>query len=136
MPRTESLLEQVKIWARRLKIDLVAIARAARDPRTPMVARALALLVIAYAASPIDLIPDFIPVLGLLDDLILLPLGIALVLRLIPKDVMAEHRTAVAAETHLAPSRFGLALVVGLWLITLVALAVWSKAHWTAKAIG
>jgi uncharacterized membrane protein YkvA (DUF1232 family) len=135
MSRTESLFDQIKTWARRLKIDLVAIARAARDPRTPVVARALALFVIAYAASPIDLIPDFIPVLGLLDDLIILPLGIALVLRLIPRDVMVEHRAAVAAETHLEPSRFGLALVVGIWLAMLIALAVWSKAHWAAKAI-
>lgn len=128
-----SWLERLKIWARRLKIDLVAIGRAARDTRTPRLARWIGLLVVAYAASPIDLIPDFIPVLGLLDDLIILPLGIALVLQLIPKEVMAEHRAAVASEQRLEPSRFGLAIVVGLWLLLLVGLAVWSKAHWTAR---
>lgn len=127
MAEAETLLERLKTWARRLKIDILAIARAARDPRTPGIARIIALLVTAYAASPVDLIPDFIPVLGLLDDLIILPLGIALVLHLIPKDVMAEHRAAVAEQEHLAPSRFGLGIVVAIWLAALIALAVWMK---------
>lgn len=127
MANDTSALHRLKTWARQLKIDLLAIARAARDVRTPRLARAIALLVIAYAASPIDLIPDFIPVLGLLDDLIILPLGIALVLQLIPKEIIAAHRATVAAEEQLAPSRFGLAIVVGLWLAILLALAVWTK---------
>lgn len=127
MAEVATLLERLKTWARRLKIDIVAIARAAGDPRTPWLARGVALLVVAYAASPIDLIPDFIPVLGLLDDLIILPLGVALVLQLIPKDVMAEHRAEIAEQEHLAPSRFGLGIVVGLWLAALVGLALWMK---------
>jgi uncharacterized membrane protein YkvA (DUF1232 family) len=127
MTEAETLLARLKTWARRLKIDILAIARAARDPRTPWLARLIALLVVAYAASPIDLIPDFIPVLGLLDDLILLPLGIALVLQLIPKHVMAEHRAHVAEQEHLAPSRFGLGIVVAIWLAALVVLTLWMK---------
>jgi uncharacterized membrane protein YkvA (DUF1232 family) len=127
MSEAETMLGRLKTWARRLKIDILAIARAARDPRTTWFARAVALLVIAYAASPIDLIPDFIPVLGLLDDLIILPLGIALVLQLIPKDVMAEHRAHVAEQEHLQPSRFGLGIVVAIWLGALIAVAMWVK---------
>ena len=85
----------LKIWkdrAKKLKTEIHALLIAYRDPRTPWIAKAWVLLVIAYALSPIDLIPDFIPVLGYLDDLILLPLGIALALRLIPADIMAEAR--------------------------------------------
>lgn len=78
--------------ARALKQEVAAVWFCARHPRTPLVAKALAGAVIAYAFSPIDLIPDFIPVLGLLDDLLLLPLGIWLVLKLIPEDVMSECR--------------------------------------------
>ncbi|NLU50357.1 MAG: DUF1232 domain-containing protein [Syntrophomonadaceae bacterium] len=80
-----------KEWARRLKQDVHAVYRAYRDPRIPWYTRLLAVLVVGYACSPIDLIPDFIPVLGYLDDLILLPLGIALVLRMIPPDIRAEY---------------------------------------------
>jgi uncharacterized membrane protein YkvA (DUF1232 family) len=75
-----------------LRSDVAALGRAARDPRTPWLARALALAVLAYAVSPIDLIPDFIPVLGYLDDLLVVPGGIALAIRMIPDDVMADAR--------------------------------------------
>jgi uncharacterized membrane protein YkvA (DUF1232 family) len=78
--------------ARALKREVTALGLAVQDPRTPWFARILAVAVIAYAFSPIDLIPDFIPVLGYLDDLILVPAGIALVIRLIPAEVMAEAR--------------------------------------------
>ena len=75
-----------------LKADTWALALAARDPRVPWYAKAVAAITVAYALSPIDLIPDFIPVLGYLDDLVLVPLGIALAIRLLPPDVLAEHR--------------------------------------------
>jgi hypothetical protein len=88
------MLEKLKHWARRIKRDLNVLYLAARDPRTPWYAKALAIGVAAYAFSPIDLIPDFIPILGQIDDLIVVPLGIALAIRLIPPDVMAEHRRA------------------------------------------
>jgi len=89
--------------------------RAHRDPRTPLAAKLVMVLVLAYALSPIDLIPDFIPVLSYLDDLLLLPLGIALALRLVPPAVLAEHRAA--AHERLARGSAGLGLVVLAWLL-------------------
>lgn len=114
---------RLKTWALRLKADIAALNSAARDHRTPWYAKALALVIVAYAMSPIDLIPDFIPVLGIIDDLILLPLGIALVLHFIPPEVMAEHRARNADIAHVPASRSGIALVVGLWLFALLAIA-------------
>ena len=87
------MFDRIKIWARALKRDAYAVYLAARDPNTPWYVKILALMVAAYAFSPIDLIPDFIPVLGYLDDLILVPLGIWLVVRLIPEQAMADYRT-------------------------------------------
>lgn len=94
----------------------MAIAIAARDPRTPWPAKLLAALVVAYALSPIDLIPDFIPVLGYLDDLILVPLGVWVVLRLIPDEVMADARANAAASDRPGKSLWGLAVVIALWV--------------------
>lgn len=106
-------LESLKTRARALKREVTALAYAQRHPDTPRVAKALALAVVAYALSPIDLIPDFIPVLGLLDDLVLLPLGIYLALKLIPAHVMAEARERATAQP---PSRFGATLIILVWL--------------------
>jgi uncharacterized membrane protein YkvA (DUF1232 family) len=100
-----------------------AIVRASRDPRTPRIARWLSLAVAAYAVSPIDLIPDYVPVIGLLDDLIILPLGIALVLTIIPREVLAEHRHAAAEEAEVDLRSAGIAIVVIMWLVLLAALA-------------
>ena len=86
------MLRNLKIWARRLIRDAHAIYLAAHDPRVPWYARILAVAVAGYALSPIDLIPDFIPVVGYADDLIIVPLGIWLVVSLIPKEVMTEYR--------------------------------------------
>ena len=108
----------LKRWAALIKRDCYALYLAARDPRVPWVAKALALIVAGYAFSPIDLIPDFIPVLGYLDDALLLPLGILAVVRLIPPDVMAELRaTATARLGAAAPvSRIAAAIVVLIWV--------------------
>jgi uncharacterized membrane protein YkvA (DUF1232 family) len=111
-------------WARRLKGEITALWLASRDSRTPWYAKALAVIVVGYALSPIDLIPDFIPVLGYLDDLVLLPIGIYLVLRLIPPEVMDEHRRAAAALAERPVSRGAAAVIVGLWLLA-AALALW-----------
>src|SRR6266700_7126751 len=92
---------------RNLKRDVVAIALALRDPRVPWYAKAIGACVVAYALSPIDLIPDFIPVLGYLDDLVLVPLGLLLVLRLIPAEILAEHRVAAAAIVERPVNRAG-----------------------------
>ena len=88
----------VRAWARRLKRDVVALWIAARDPRTPLAAKLVAGAVAAYALSPIDLIPDFIPILGYLDDLIIVPAGIWLALRLIPASLMMEFRSQAEAR--------------------------------------
>jgi uncharacterized membrane protein YkvA (DUF1232 family) len=111
------MLDQWKQWARTIKRDAHALYFASRDPRVPWHAKALALAVAAYAASPIDLIPDFIPVIGYLDDLILVPLGIALVIRLIPPDIMAEHRALATAAQDRPVSKTAAAIIVAIWLL-------------------
>ncbi len=110
--------------ARRLKAETLALYLAARDRRTPWYARLLVAAVVAYALSPIDLIPDFVPILGYLDDVILIPLGIALALRLIPAEVMAEARERARAELDgKSPrSRVAAAVIVGVWVVALAAL--------------
>ena len=106
-------IRRLKAFAGRLKAELLALSYAARDPRTPWYARALAVLVLAYALSPVDLIPDFIPVLGQLDDLLLVPAGLWLALRLISPDVMAYARTQAAQHPErLSKSLWGLALML------------------------
>jgi uncharacterized membrane protein YkvA (DUF1232 family) len=109
---------------RRLKRELHAVFIAARDPRTPWAARVLAALVLAYALSPIDLIPDFIPVLGHLDDLILVPLGLWLCLKLIPPQVMKEAREKAATAPRPGRNRIGILVVAATWIVA-VGLAAW-----------
>jgi uncharacterized membrane protein YkvA (DUF1232 family) len=120
--------EKLRQRARELNREVAALLLAARHPRTTWYAKLLMLLIVAYAVSPIDLIPDFIPVVGLLDDLLLLPLGIALVLRFIPKGVMAECRAQAqmneAERDRLG--RFGAIGVALVWLILLILAAGWA----------
>uniref|UniRef100_UPI003BA8B0B8 YkvA family protein n=1 Tax=Stappia sp. TaxID=1870903 RepID=UPI003BA8B0B8 len=104
-------------WARALKREVAALALALRDPEAPLVARLVALLVVAYALSPIDLIPDVIPVLGLLDDLVLVPAGIWLVLRLMPDEVMERAREQASTGTGMRPSRAAAVVIIALWLV-------------------
>jgi uncharacterized membrane protein YkvA (DUF1232 family) len=113
---------------RSLKQDVVALSLAVRDPRVPWYAKAVGVCVVAYALSPIDLIPDFVPVLGLLDDLVLVPLGLVLVVRLIPADILAEHRAAAASVADRPVSWAGAAAVIAIWLLAalLASLAVWA----------
>jgi len=85
-----AITESIKKWAKELRGNIKALDYARKDPRVPLLPKSLLIMVVAYALSPIDLIPDFIPVLGYLDDLILLPLGIALVIKMIPKDVWSD----------------------------------------------
>ena len=92
------MMERMKHWARAVKRDAVALYIASRDPRTPWLTKAVALAVAAYAMSPIDLIPDFIPVLGHLDDLVIVPLGILLVVRLIPGELISEFRASASGR--------------------------------------
>src|SRR5688572_32202318 len=103
----------LKARARQLKSEVHALYLAARHPGTPWYAKLYLIAIVAYALSPIDLIPDFIPVLGFLDEIILLPLAMMLVVRLIPPEIMAEHRAAAAAAP---PSRTAAAVIVAIWL--------------------
>ena len=118
------MLERLKSRARALKTEAYAIFLAARDPRTPWYARALIFFVVAHTFSPIDLIPDFIPVLGYLDDLIITPGGIWLAVRLIPPEVLAEARAEAAARSvDRSIGKVGAALIILVWVIAaLVAL--------------
>ena len=120
----------LKTWAKGLKRDSVAVWIAARDPRVPWYAKALAGAVAAYALSPIDLIPDFIPVLGYLDDLIIVPAGIWMVVRLIPQPLMVEFREEAARRVE-RPASYAMAAVIVLLWIAAVAATVWLfLAYW------
>ncbi|GGL12738.1 YkvA family protein [Deinococcus radiotolerans] len=130
-PARPGLWARLRAFARHLKAELLALSHAARDPRTPWYARAWALLVLAYALSPIDLIPDFIPVLGQLDDLLLVPAGLWVALRLIPPEVLADARRAAAEHPEkLARSALGAALIV----LVYAALIVLAWAWWRSRS--
>ena len=125
------MLSHLKAWARNLKRDSHAIYLASRDPRVPWYAKALAIAVAAYALSPIDLIPDFIPVVGYLDDLVIVPLGIWLVVSLIPPEVMAECRAKADAAGQRPVSRAGMIAIIVVWIVVAIMLGwigyiVWS----------
>lgn len=112
------MLENWKAWARALKLDVAALYFAARDPRVPWYAKATALAVAAYAFSPIDLIPDFIPVLGYLDDLVLLPIGIALAIRMVPPDVWSECKELASRGEHRVRQGWLVAAgIIAIWLV-------------------
>ena len=116
---------QLRTWARNLKNDVVALWLAARDPRVPWYAKLVAGMVAAYALSPIDLIPDFIPILGYADDLLIVPLGILLAIRLIPTDLVEEHRRAARAMAERPTSRAAATVIVSLCDFAL-AIAAWN----------
>jgi uncharacterized membrane protein YkvA (DUF1232 family) len=121
-PSDASMVGRLRSWARSIKRDVHALYLSARDPRVPWYAKAVALAVAAYALSPIDLIPDFIPVLGYLDDLILVPLGIIVAVKLIPPVVLAEHRST-ALQVPLQASRNAAFVIIAVWIgLALVAL--------------
>ncbi len=122
-----SLFARVRAWARLIKRDTYALYLAVRDPRTPWYAKVVAVCVVAYAFSPIDLIPDFIPVLGYLDDVIIVPLGIMLALRLIPAEVMAECRARADANRPASKPRnyAGAAMIVAVWLLLAAVCVRW-----------
>ena len=117
------MLDRLKSSARSIRRDAHALYLAARDPRVPWYAKALALAVAAYAASPIDLIPDFIPVIGYLDDLIIVSLGIGLAIRLIPPDIMAQHRAFAAAAQDRPVSKAAAAVIIAIWVLAIAVTA-------------
>lgn len=126
-----SYAAKLKGWARELKRDVVALWIAGRDPRVPRHAKVVAGVVAAYALSPIDLIPDFIPVLGYLDDIVIVPLGILLAVRLIPEPLMQEFREEAVRREQRPKSYVGMAAIAAIWLACAAAL-VWL--FWPAGA--
>ena len=129
-PAAKGLMSQLKTWASALRRDAHAIFLASRDSRVPWTARLLAIAVAGYALSPIDLIPDFIPVIGYLDDLIIVPLGIWLVIALIPKQVMDEYRAIASAAAERPVSRTAAVVIVVLWISGAAALGWIVFVHW------
>ena len=117
--------ESLKQWGRRIKRDVVAVYFAARDPATPCLVRVLALTVAAYALSPIDLIPDFIPVLGYLDDLLIVPLGLIAVIRLLPPEVLTASRAKAGAVLERPRSRAAAVVIVLIWVLGAALFAWW-----------
>jgi uncharacterized membrane protein YkvA (DUF1232 family) len=120
-----SFLESIKTRARLLKRDTLAVWYAVKDTRTPWYAKALGVLVTAYAFSPIDLIPDFIPVLGYLDDLVLIPAGIALTIKLIPAEVMAAAREKAQEASQKPVSIIAGILIALVWVTAILLIGRW-----------
>lgn len=129
-----SIRDRLTAWARRIKRDGLTLWFAAKSPQTPWYAKALAMFTVAYALSPIDLIPDFIPVLGYLDDALLLPGLIWLTLRLVPANVLSDCR--LQADQWLQQGKqkprsvFGAVVIIALWLACAVALLLWARTFW------
>jgi len=117
-------LTRLRQWARTIKRDVIALYLAARDPRVPWYAKLLAAAIAAYALSPIDLIPDFVPVLGYLDEVILLPIAIVLVIKLIPPALMIELRAAAMEWVERPVSWVAAGMIVLIWAMT-AALLLW-----------
>ena len=124
------VVERLKRWAGRLKVEVYALYRAYKDPRVPWYARIFAACVVGYAFSPIDLIPDPIPILGYLDDLVLIPIGIALAIKMIPPSILAEHRAQARAFAAKGKpvNRAAAAVVVVVWF-SMAALAFYLVAQ-------
>jgi uncharacterized membrane protein YkvA (DUF1232 family) len=125
------MFQTLRLWARLIKRDGVTLWFACRDPRTPRTARALVFFIVAYALSPIDLVPDFIPVLGFVDDVLLLPALIWLAIRMVPPAVLADNRRRAeewmsASGTKLR-SRVGAAIVIAVWLLVGIGVFNWLR---------
>jgi uncharacterized membrane protein YkvA (DUF1232 family) len=123
-------LQTLQAWARRIRQDVLTLWFAARHPRTPWYARALGTIAVAYALSPIDLIPDVIPVLGYLDDVILLPILIWMTIRILPPDVLLASRASAEAWIRSSASKprsvAGAVAIIGIWLIFATGLSIWA----------
>jgi uncharacterized membrane protein YkvA (DUF1232 family) len=131
--RRPTMLERAKQWARTIKRDVLALWLAARDPRVPWYAKALAMAIAAYALSPIDLIPDFIPVLGYLDDLVIVPLGILLVVALIPGGLMTEFRQQATTLSARPRSTTAAVVIVLIWIAAMALAGWWLWRWWIAR---
>ena len=127
------MFSRMKTWAQDLKRDGHAVCLASRDPRVPWYAKVLAIAVAAYALSPIDLIPDFIPIVGYLDDLVLVPLGVWLVVSLIPDEVMVECRAKADAAGLRPVSRAGMITIIVVWILAAMTLGWIGYVSWSRQ---
>lgn len=125
------MLNRLIAWAKNVRRDAVALWFVAKDSRTPLWVKCLVWLVVAYALSPIDLIPDFIPVLGLLDEAILLPIAIWCTVRSVPPEVMADARSLAMTTMERPKSRIGMVVIIAIWLLVGYLLTRWLIAAWT-----
>jgi uncharacterized membrane protein YkvA (DUF1232 family) len=125
--KDKTMIQRWKQWAHRLKTETYALYYAYKDPRSPWYAKLLAAFVVAHTLSPIDMIPDFIPVLGYLDDLIITPLGLALVLRMIPEEVMidARQKAVMSMEESDRAGRVGMIIILCIWAIIAILVVFW-----------
>jgi uncharacterized membrane protein YkvA (DUF1232 family) len=120
--------DRLRRWARTVKRDVHALYFAAGDPRVPWYAKVAAVAVAAYALSPIDLIPDFVPVIGYLDDLVIVPAGILLAVKLVPSELMNEFRAAATTgDGGRALGRRAAAIIVLLWIVGVLASVLWVR---------
>lgn len=127
--RPSVIRQGLRSWARTIKQDVLALYLATVDRRVPLAPKIVAFCVAAYALSPIDLIPDFIPILGYLDDLVILPLGIMLAVKLVPADLMSEFRAAaLTRERDPVVGKAGAAIVVSLWILGITMATLWLMA--------
>ena len=126
------MIARAKLWAKSIKRDAITLWLAARDPRTPWYAKALAGLIAAYALSPIDLIPDFIPIFGYLDDLLILPLGILAVVALIPPPLMEEFRAKASQISERPVSRMAAAVIIVIWVACVAGLLALFREFWNS----
>jgi uncharacterized membrane protein YkvA (DUF1232 family) len=117
------LLARLKQWAQSIKQDVHAVYLASRDPRVPWYVKVTAICVAAYALSPMDLIPDFIPVIGYLDDLIIIPVGLLLVVKMMPREILAEHRARAASMQSRPTSLGGAVAIIIIWIVAIAASA-------------
>jgi uncharacterized membrane protein YkvA (DUF1232 family) len=124
------VFKKLLAWAKNVRRDAVALWFVAKDPRTPLWVKCLVWVVVAYALSPIDLIPDFIPVLGLLDEAILLPIAIWFTVRSVPGEVMADARSLAMTTMERPKSRIGMIVIIVIWLALGYLLARWLIAAW------
>ncbi|OTG74245.1 MULTISPECIES: YkvA family protein [unclassified Acinetobacter] len=118
------MYQKIKQWAKTIKKDVLVVWLVAKDQRTPVWIKILALMIAAYALSPIDLIPDFIPVLGYLDDLIIVPLGLLLVMKLTPKEIIEDCRIRASLLAERPVNRWAAAMIILIWLLFLGYLAM------------
>lgn len=121
-----SLLITLKAWAKRLKKDVMTVYFAGKNPQTPFVLKLLAIFIAAYALSPIDLIPDFIPVIGYLDDLIIVPVGVYVILKYLPQAILTQARYDAQTLIERPSNHIAAGIIISVWLVIIILAGIWA----------